>query len=304
MLRFVNTTIVFFCFLFLPTQTDDLLPREMAGLHNILQVMPDLLSGSSPDGDVGFASLKKLGVKTIITVDGAKPDLERAKKFGMRYVHLPVGYNGVPEQQALRIARAVRDLPTPIYLHCHHGTHRGPAAAAIVRLCLDDQCTVAAAIDFMKRAGTDARYIGLYDSAKTMKRPTKADLDRVSADFPEVTIVSQLAQLMVEIDEHWDHLKLVKKADWKTPPNHPDIDPPHEASILAARYGHAAKRAKSDELKQWFVESEANAQTFEKLLQQRKSGTKIESAIIETAYQRMANDCTRCHAKHRDAPTR
>lgn len=277
-------------------------PREMPGLHNILLVMPGLLSGSSPDGDAGFASLKKLGVKTIVTVDGAKPDLERAKKAGMRYVHLPIGYNGVPEAQSLRIARAVRDLPTPIYLHCHHGKHRGPAAAAVVRLCLDEKCTVATAIKFMKQAGTDARYTGLYESAKSFKRPTKADFDRVSAEFPEVTLVSKLAQLMVEIDEHWEHLKLVKKANWKMPPNHPDLEPAHEASILAAHYAQAAKGTKTGELQQWLIESERNAQALATLLQQKKKALKIESAVIEAAYQRMANDCTRCHTKYRDTP--
>jgi protein tyrosine phosphatase (PTP) superfamily phosphohydrolase (DUF442 family) len=288
----------------LPLQGGDPVPREMPGLHNILQVMPGLLSGSSPEGDASFASLKKLGVKTIITVDGAKPDLDRARKFGMRYVHLPIGYSGVPEAQALRIARAVRDLSKPIYLHCHHGKHRGPAAAAVVRLCLDEQCTATEAIEFMRRAGTDKRYIGLYDSAKTMKRPTKAELDRVPSEFPDAAKISQLAQAMVEIDEHWDHLRLVKKANWKPPPDHADLDPAHVASILTQRYHQAARGVKVDELKRWFQEAEQNAKALERLLLQKKDGAKIEAANINVWHQRMAHDCTRCHAKYRDAVKR
>ena len=87
------------------------------GLHNVIRITEKLLSGSVPEGDLGFQTLQKLGVKTIITVDGAKPEVERAKKFGMRYVHLPIGYDGVPAEQGLRLSKAVRDLPGLIYLH-------------------------------------------------------------------------------------------------------------------------------------------------------------------------------------------
>src|SRR5690348_5650109 len=59
---------------------------EAAGLHNVYRITEKLYSGSSPDGDEGFRSLAKLGVKTIISVDGMKPDVEAAHKHGMRYV--------------------------------------------------------------------------------------------------------------------------------------------------------------------------------------------------------------------------
>src|SRR4051794_23849607 len=80
---------------------------EAAGLHNIFRVTDRLYSGSSPEGDASFAALRKLGIKTVISVDGARPDVKRARKFGLRYVHLPIGYDGVPREQALRLARAV-----------------------------------------------------------------------------------------------------------------------------------------------------------------------------------------------------
>src|SRR5205807_10192310 len=145
-----------------------------------------LLSGSGPEGAAGFRSLRELGVKTVISVDGMTPEVELARREGLRYVHLPIGYDGVPREQALRIARAVRDLPGPVYLHCHHGKHRGPAAAAVATLCLDASCPVEAAVAFMKQAGTDPRYRGLYASPGKLRRPSRADLDRVAGDFPEV----------------------------------------------------------------------------------------------------------------------
>ncbi len=71
-------------------------PLEMPGLHNVYRLTEQLLSGSSPEGEEGFRSLEKLGVKTILTVDGARPDVALAHKHGLRYVHLPIGYDGVP----------------------------------------------------------------------------------------------------------------------------------------------------------------------------------------------------------------
>src|SRR5258706_10041968 len=67
-------------------------------LPNALQVHPQVISGGQPEGEAGFVELKGLGIKTIISVDGAKPDVEMAKKYGLRYVHLPHGYDGIPEE--------------------------------------------------------------------------------------------------------------------------------------------------------------------------------------------------------------
>jgi hypothetical protein len=119
---------------------------EAAGLHNVFRLTDNLYRGSAPEGDAGFVSLQKLRVKTIISVGGARPDEDRARKSGLSYVHLPIGYDGVPQQQGLRIARAARDLPGAVYIQSHHGKHRGPAAAAVVRLCLDRSPAARAAL--------------------------------------------------------------------------------------------------------------------------------------------------------------
>src|SRR5262245_6505938 len=184
-------------------------PVDMSGLHNVIHVSDRLFSGSAPEGDAGFESLKQLGIKTILTVDGARPEVGRAKKFGMRCVHLPIGYDGVSQDQALKLAKAVRDLPGPIYVHCHHGKHRSSAAAAVILYCLDDSCSVAQAVDIMKRAGADPRYTGLWAAPKELRRPTAAELNSAPADFPEVAKIAALAEAMVRIDERWENLLAV-----------------------------------------------------------------------------------------------
>jgi protein tyrosine phosphatase (PTP) superfamily phosphohydrolase (DUF442 family) len=274
---------------------------EATGLHNVYRITDKLYSGSSPDGEDGFRSLQKLGIQTVISVDGAKPEVETAHKYGMRYVHLPIGYDGVPEDQGLRLARAVRDLPGPVYIHCHHGKHRGPAAAAVIHLCLDEQCTVQTALDEMSRAGTDPRYTGLYDSSRKLRRPNRDELDRVSAEFPETAPVPAFAQTMVVIDECWDRLKEVRAAGWKAPPAHPDVEPAHEALQLREHYREAGRlpslQGRAEEMRRWLDEADMSAGELEQSLRQGKP-----KSVLEESYNKSAAACTRCHAKYRDIP--
>jgi protein tyrosine phosphatase (PTP) superfamily phosphohydrolase (DUF442 family) len=272
---------------------------EAKGLQNVVRLSDRLYSGSSPEGDEGFGSLRAWGIKTIVTVDGARPDVERAHKFGMRYVHLPIGYDGVPEEQGLRIVKAVRDLPGPIYIHCHHGKHRGAAAAAVARLCTDDRCGVELALEGMRLSGTDPHYTGLYAAPKEFRRPTAEELDRLPADFPEVTAPTGLAQFMVEVDDRWERLKLARAAGWVSPPDHPDIDPPYEALQVVEQYREALRLPKTAE----------RSDDFRRRLDQAREATEgLEAALRrpgadrEAAFQAAGASCTNCHGTYRDVP--
>jgi protein tyrosine phosphatase (PTP) superfamily phosphohydrolase (DUF442 family) len=273
-----------------------------AGLHNVQRVSDRLFSGSSPEGDAGFRSLRELGVRTVLSVDGARPKIELAHKHGLRYVHLPIGYDGLTQEQALRLARAIRDLPAPVYLHCHHGKHRGPAAAAAARLFLDERYSVEEAVAVMKRAGTDPRYTGLYAAPGSLRRPTREELDRVPADFVEVAEVPAVAQIMVRIDERYENLKLAKAAGWRAPSGHPDIDPAHEALQLAELYREMARLPVTQErpakLRAWLATAEEEAIALEAVLRQGS----VDSASPDRAYAKVGASCARCHARYRDAP--
>jgi hypothetical protein len=287
---------------------DSAAPIQAAGLHNVLRVTDKLYSGSSPEGDEGFRSLGELGVRTVISVDGARPDVELAHKHGLRYVHLPIGYDGVPREQALRIARAVRDLPGKVYLHCHHGQHRGPAAAAAAWRCLDGACPAADALALLRRAGTDPHYTGLYATVETLTPPTPGELDRVAADFPETARVNDLARLMVDIDERWDHLKAVRAAGWRAPPGHADLDPPHEALQLREHYRELARltevQSRPEDFRRLRGEAEAAAGELEQTLRESPPRGRLDREAAEQAFHRAATLCARCHARFRDAPRR
>lgn len=274
------------------------------GLHNVIRVTEKLLSGSVPEGDAGFQSLQKLGVKTIISVDGARPDVERARQFGMRYVHLPIGYDGVPTAQGLKLAKAVRDLPGVIYIHCHHGKHRSPAASAYIKLCLDEKCTVQSAIELMKQAGTDPKYLGLYASAKEVQRPSREELNQADANYPEIANTDNMVQRMVEIDKRWEHLKLIRKAGWVTPKNHPDLDPPHEALLMWEHYVEMGRLPELQKKPHAFLtmlkQAQREAKELETALRQPPSAERSQS--VSEAFSASATSCTRCHSQYRDIP--
>jgi protein tyrosine phosphatase (PTP) superfamily phosphohydrolase (DUF442 family) len=281
-------------------------PVDMPGLHNVIHVSDRLYSGGSPEGDAGFESLHRLGIKTILSVDGARPDLARAGKFNMRYVHFPIGYDGVTQEQAMKLAKAVRDLPAPLYIHCHHGKHRSPGAAAAIQICLDDTCTVNQAVDIMKRAGTDPRYAGLYAAPRQLNRPGAKELDQLKVEFRESAEIPALAKAMVHIDVRWEHLTLVKKAGWKIPKDHPDLDPPHEALQLMQHYRELARlpavQKRAADFKAWLKDGEDAAKALETALRRAVKEKDIDFKAIEKAYEQSHKACAQCHAKYRDVP--
>lgn len=188
------------------------LPRtvEVLGLHNVFQATPRLWTGSSPSNDAHFAALAKLGIRTIISVDGARPTVAVAARHGIRYVHLPVGYHGVERARVAELTRAARDLPGSVYLHCHHGKHRGPAAAAAVCVTLG-QWTPSQATKWMQTAGTSPEYRGLYDTLTSDRLPSAAQIDQVPLDLPAIAEPESAVEAMVRIDELWDRLQAALK---------------------------------------------------------------------------------------------
>ena len=279
-------------------------------LENVYRVHSKVLSGGEPMGQAGFEALAKLGVKTIISVDGATPDIDRARQHGMRYVHLPHGYDGVPEERVKELAKAVRDLEGPIYIHCHHGKHRSPAAAAVACVGAGFIGT-ADALALLTTAGTSTNYRGLYQSAEQARRFEDALLDALEAEFREVVPVPPLADAMVALERAHDHILQIAAARWRPLPEHPDLDPAHEALLLREHY---TELLRTDEVKRRPAEFQAHlrqgehaAESLEQaldLLGERKYPAD-EPRLHQTANKALAainRNCAACHAQFRDVP--
>src|SRR5262245_23858504 len=159
-------------------------PVSDTHLHNAFIVTPKVISGAQPDDEAAFAALRQLGVKTIISVDGAKPDVELAHKYGMRYVHIPIGYDGVREDQGKAIAKAIDEMPGPIYVHCHHGKHRSAAAVAVACV-INGQLSPDQAESVLKTFGTGANYLGLWKAAREARPVDPQELKDLKVDYVE-----------------------------------------------------------------------------------------------------------------------
>lgn len=274
-----------------PAPTDLHLP----GIHNTYRVNDRIFSGSSPEGEEAFRSLQQLGIRTIVSVDGAAPDVATAERFGIRYVHLPVGYDGLPRDRIVDLA-TVLDLPGAVYVHCHHGKHRGPAAVAALARA---RCGWSAELadTWMKQAGTDPRYSGLFDDVRSLAPVTAGDL-ALARPLVGVQRVDDLTRLMVAVDERWENLKLVRAAGWKAPADHPDIDPPHEAVQLIEHYRESARTETARKLGPAFLAAIQAAET--EALELERAIRAADSARAQAAFDRSNGHCTRCHEQYRN----
>lgn len=280
---------------------DPVLIGDPPGLHNVIRMNDHLLSGSSPDGEAGFRSLHDLGVKIIVSVDGATPDVATAVKFGMRYAHLPVGYDGIPEETALKLARlfATAEREGPVYVHCHHGKHRGPAAAVAGLRCRDGRCSATQALGFLKMAGTDPKYAGLYRDVEAM---TASDRATAGGDFPpSVATVNSLVKSMVAIDERWENVKRIRAAGWATPKGHADLEPAHEVLQLREHYREAARLPDTARRPAGFQRLLALGEELAGKLEDDLRGKK-GNIDREMLYRLISENCTACHRDHRDKP--
>ena len=194
------------------------------------------MSGSSPEDESGFASLAKLGVKTIVSVDGAKPDVAARDTawhgvcaFALR-VRRRTTRSGVCELAKLTAVRpwaVLRSLP-----------QRSSSWAS--RRCGDADCaTMPVGIRsgrVVASAGRHQPAISWLDSyaAKSYSAEASDELSGVSDEFPAIVADQRFGQCMVAdrcttgVDS-----RLVKAANWIVPASHPDIDPPHEAVQLS-----------------------------------------------------------------------
>jgi cytochrome c556 len=267
-------------------------------LPNVLRLSEKIYSGGSPDGEAGFEALKKLGIKTLIMVDGAPPQVKLARKAGIRPVHLPFGYDGCPAPTANAIAKAVRDLPGPVYLQCHHGKHRSPVAAAMARVALDG-ISNEEAVKELERAGTGKNYVGLYADVRAYKPPTRDELDRLKVEFRESVPTPPLMKAMVDIEARYARLMKLQKNGWKPEPG---LDPAHEALQLQELYTEwnrtAEAKARPAEFQQMMTDGERDGKALEAALR----GGNHEEAGVHLG--KVAKNCGGCHVKYRNVPQR
>jgi protein tyrosine phosphatase (PTP) superfamily phosphohydrolase (DUF442 family) len=276
-------------------------------LPNAIQIHSKVISGGKPDGESAFRELQEMGVKTIVSVDGTKPEVALAKKYGLRYVHLPLGYNGISRERATELAKAVRDLDGSIYIHCHHGKHRSPAAATVACQSLGF-LEPYASVKILTLAGTKEDYRGLFVAAASATRIDDSVLDAMQVDFPEFAKLSPLVETMVELDQLHDHLLRFTHATRSEQAAQADTDPAHDALLMHEHFQELLRSegvASQPELfRRLLNESAKDAQSLESAIRQWHRSSEATSATLPKSLseplKRLSANCSACHRQFRD----
>ena len=158
---------------------------DLPGVQSVTKFSDRLVRGAQPDGAAGMTQLKKLGVKTILSVEEPdQPELEAAKAAGIQILNVPTEYNGFPDKVVKDLVTQYRGLEGTTYVHCHHGKHRGGCAAAIFRITFEGVSQLEA-LQEMAELGASKRYPGLYETVRKY-RPDPKTAHRVLTPRPGI----------------------------------------------------------------------------------------------------------------------
>ncbi len=269
---------------------------DYEGLHNVFQLSSNITVGSEPSTE-GLHAMQKLGIKTIISVDGKVPDAATARSLGMRYVHIPIQYKTLTDEEIAVLAKTFRECEAPFFVHCFHGKHRGPAASAIGRRALDGAGPERAIAEMRQWSGTAADYEGLYAAVLTKVVPDAAATRTVAFNFPEAEMPEGVPAWMSRMERMNDALKRMAANAWKPDPHHPDLVPLEAAKNLASLtasdwcQGEKAMTAEMAALQKDAVRAS------EALVAVLSTG---DNAAKSAAHKNVLQSCTACHKLYRN----
>ncbi len=269
---------------------------ELAGIDNACRLGPRLWSGGEPHGDAAFAALAAVGIRTVVSVDGARPDIEAARRHGLQYVHIPIGYDGVPPEASAALASLAVPRADGIFIHCHHGKHRGPTAAALVARATG-AWSAPAAEAWQKLAGTSPDYPGLYRSVREFQMPAVAALTAAAKSRKPLVSPKGIVDAMVHIDGYAEALADMKTAGWKPIPAAPDETPVQVARLLHEQFreGVRLRLGPSDPA---FIEAMKASESASSALESALRS--LDKPAADAAWKQVKDGCTSCHRQWRN----
>ncbi|MEZ5975222.1 MAG: hypothetical protein R3E96_10385 [Planctomycetota bacterium] len=283
-------------------------PTEYPGLHNVFWLGKHIVSGSEPHGDVALDKLAELGVKTILSVDGKAPDAAGATARGMRYVHIPIEYSGMTDEEEAEIAKTFRELPGPFYVHCFHGKHRGPTAAAISASC----STASRA----KKPSRDAamvrhrrQYRGLFEAIAWDDIPTAHQTRAMKFDFPATRTFEGVRAAHDPRSSPLGRSQMRRKTRLGPRPNTPTSCPPKRPSRLSQLFTQLLnmkdtprRNAPHPEVQSWFQDGLTGTTDLARLLTNQNPTDPTWQSATKTAYDLAASSCTTACKQFRGDP--
>lgn len=111
---------------------------SLPGLANFGRVAPGIFRGGQPNSE-GYATLKAMGVKTVINLRTRHGERKAVEAVGMRYVEIPMSFRKKADPATVRKALSVITDPAnqPVFFHCLRGTDRSGVVTAVYRMEVD-----------------------------------------------------------------------------------------------------------------------------------------------------------------------
>lgn len=108
---------------------------NLPGLSNVGRVAPGVLRGAQP-GREGYATLKAMGVKTVIDMRTSESEQKQVEAAGMRAIAVPIEMSrkGLKEKVEQVVELMSDPANQPVYVHCRHGQDRTGIVVAAYRM--------------------------------------------------------------------------------------------------------------------------------------------------------------------------
>ena len=105
---------------------------------------------------------------------------------------------------------------------------------------------------------------------------------------------------MLEIDQRFDHLKLIKQAGYRQPDSNPDLEPAHEALLLNELFKELLRSPVTEKRNADFLAKLRKAEAASDGFYQTLGSAPVVVKTADASYQRINNACNDCHKMYRN----
>jgi tyrosine-protein phosphatase SIW14 len=110
----------------------------LVGLKNVGRITPGVYRGAQP-GSEGYATLKKMGIRTVVNLRTTVSEKRAVEAAGMKSVEIPIGmFNNRDLEKVDKIVALMADPANrPVFVHCKLGQDRTGIVVAAYRMKID-----------------------------------------------------------------------------------------------------------------------------------------------------------------------
>lgn len=125
----------------------------LEGLSNMGRIAPGLYRGAQPL-NAGYATLRKMGIRTVINLRTTENEKKIVERAGMRSIEVPLAMfnNGEMDKVNMVVALMADPANRPLFVHCRQGQDRTGIVVAAYRMKIEG-CSLAMAEAEMESFG-------------------------------------------------------------------------------------------------------------------------------------------------------